>query len=350
MLSGSERLRKKSLDSRARARLQFVSSLHLCSQAGCSSTVQVTLLAIMAAPRGTLRVPCFCSTCKRHPDGFRLQTKQQIVRHMKKTREITAAASTSQPSSTLALRREIGVPSICPGLQKSTILQYLPPRVSFDSEVAVSRRASANSCTSSSGGHQMPSRAPSRVPSRAPSRRSSHTSSQEPSRPFRQPPPPGETFTPSSPDPDPDPWVDIEEGEDTPMLGIPAMQEASCVRMAYLKAVLGNVFGHLSWERASMDLDTSLNMLASAGALPDHPPPVRTLQSARKCLGIDPDAYIIQYALCPLCWVHHSPEELKALESPACATRDCEGQIYTVKNNSRIPTLIHPQVSVIGSL
>ncbi|KAG6808437.1 hypothetical protein H0H87_012936, partial [Tephrocybe sp. NHM501043] len=128
------------------------------------------------------------------------------------------------------------------------------------------------------------------------------------------------------------------------------MNEESCVHIAYLKAVLGNVFGHLSCERAAIDLRASLDMLAAAGALPDEPAPVKTLKSARKRLGIDPDKYIIQHAICPSCWRHHMLEELNALDDPECASPGCKGLIYIMKNSKRIPTLVHPRVSIIQSI
>ena len=120
--------------------------------------------------------------------------------------------------------------------------------------------------------------------------------------------------------------------------------------MAYLQAVMGNVFGKLTWEHATEQLENTLNVLAMAGRLPVYPRPVRTLQSARRRLGIDPDTYIIQYALCMICWKHHTPEQLKDLAGPQCRNRNCTGLIYRVENGARIPLLINPQVSIIGSL
>ncbi|KAF9461452.1 hypothetical protein BDZ94DRAFT_1371533 [Collybia nuda] len=156
-----------------------------------------------------------------------------------------------------------------------------------------------------------------------------------------------EVFIPAGPDPDPDPWVDAEGNEVQP-LGIPAMQEEPYIRLAYLQAVMGNVFGKLTWEHATQQLNNTLDILALADRLPVHPRPVRTLQSARQRLGIDPDQYIIQYSLCPVCWKHHTPQELKDLASPNCSARNCTGKIYTLKDGHRDPVLILPRVSLIG--
>ncbi|RDB30064.1 hypothetical protein Hypma_014106 [Hypsizygus marmoreus] len=128
------------------------------------------------------------------------------------------------------------------------------------------------------------------------------------------------------------------------------MKEESYVRMAYLQAVLGNVYAKLTWKHASLTLWGTLRILGVANALPTQPPPVQMLESARKHLGIEPDAYIIPYAICPVCWKHYTPEQLKHLADPACTAQRCGGQIYDVKDNVRIPVLINPQVSIIGSL
>jgi hypothetical protein len=113
---------------------------------------------------------------------------------------------------------------------------------------------------------------------------------------------------------------------------------------------MGNVFGKLTWEHATQQLENTLDVLQMAGSLPIFPHPVHTLQSARRRLGIDPDAYIIQYALCTMCWKHHTPDQVKDLVTPHCSHQNCMGLIYNVKNDSRVPLLINPQVSIIGSL
>jgi hypothetical protein len=137
-----------------------------------------------------------------------------------------------------------------------------------------------------------------------------------------------------------------EDDSDT----IPVMKEKAYMRLTYLQAVLGNVFGKLTWERATEQLRTTLRILSMAGSLPVAPQPVSTLQSARRRLGIDPDAYIVQYSICPRCSKHYTPLETTNLASANCTNPHCAGSIFTINTGNRVPILINPQVSIIGSL
>ncbi|KAF8968989.1 hypothetical protein BDZ97DRAFT_1915680 [Flammula alnicola] len=78
-------------------------------------------------------------------------------------------------------------------------------------------------------------------------------------------------------------------------------EEPSWIRIAYLQAVLNNVFDGMPVTKSDDNLATTLNALDAAGVVPEYPRPVRTLASAKRRLGIDPDEYIIQYAVCPQC-------------------------------------------------
>ncbi|KAF9056739.1 hypothetical protein BDP27DRAFT_1386299 [Rhodocollybia butyracea] len=125
--------------------------------------------------------------------------------------------------------------------------------------------------------------------------------------------------------------------------------------MAYLNAVLANVYGCVPVLKATDQLNISLDMLEVAGVLPDEPRPVRSLPAAKARLGIDPDQWIVQYAICPQCWKHHHPTELRELERPECTVEGCSGIIYTESTDSKgrtthIPCKINPQVSLIESL
>jgi hypothetical protein len=178
-----------------------------------------------------------------------------------------------------------------------------------------------------------PSQPPSRVPS--------------PARFYQQI---DEVFTSVEPPLIPDPEIDRFQ-VDRPSLAIPAMKEEPYIRLAYLQAVMGNVFGKLTWEMATQTLNNTLDCLAIAGRLPVHPRPVRTLQSARQRLGIDPDLWIIQYAICPVCWKHFTPKEMANLEAPGCLSLNCAGEIYKINNKGkRVANLICPQVSIIECL
>ncbi|KAF8968598.1 hypothetical protein BDZ97DRAFT_1916032 [Flammula alnicola] len=132
-------------------------------------------------------------------------------------------------------------------------------------------------------------------------------------------------------------------------------EEPSCVRIAYLQAVLNNVFEGMPINKTDDNLATTLNALDAAGVLPEHPRPVRTLASAKRRLGIDPDEYIIQYAVCPQCWKHFTPEAMVNLDSPACPIPSCDGVIYeeTTDSKNRVKRRaikIIPQVSLLQSV
>ncbi|GBE82298.1 hypothetical protein SCP_0406820 [Sparassis crispa] len=151
------------------------------------------------------------------------------------------------------------------------------------------------------------------------------------------------------------PGLDRDQDE-LPHISIPAFNEESCIRMAYLHAVMGNTFENLTWKAATQQLNRSLDCLdAQAGELPINPQPARTLATARQRLGIDPDAWIIQYAICPVCWKHHTLNELKELASPDCTVPGCSGKIYVEVLDSsgrtrRDPIKINPQVSIVESI
>ncbi|KAE9387733.1 hypothetical protein BT96DRAFT_837285 [Gymnopus androsaceus JB14] len=157
--------------------------------------------------------------------------------------------------------------------------------------------------------------------------------------------------------------IHIPEGpelniDDDSASGIPptfCLGEPASVRMAYLQAVYNNVANHMPVRATTQSLNMTLDIIEATGTLPDVPAPARTLATAKRRLGIDPDALIIQYAICPKCWKHHTPEQMGALESPKCATLNCSGEIYeefqdSSGNTKRRAIKIMPQVSLIHSL
>ena len=132
-------------------------------------------------------------------------------------------------------------------------------------------------------------------------------------------------------------------------------KEPSHVRIAYLQAVISNVYRNMPVIDTTDNLNIILNAFDAAGVLPDIPRPVRTLVSAKRRLGIDPDQWIVQYAICPRCWKHYSPKELRELTGPGCLAPGCQETIYTEKRDSkgslkRHPITIMPQVSLIQNL
>ncbi|PPQ99854.1 hypothetical protein CVT24_009605 [Panaeolus cyanescens] len=149
------------------------------------------------------------------------------------------------------------------------------------------------------------------------------------------------------------------EAEDLPTLGnAPAFGEQACIRIAYLNAVLGNVYANMSVVQATTVLVGTLDALEAGGILPDHPKPVRTLQSAKRRLGLDADQFITKYVVCPSCWKHYTPHQVSELESPSCTVEDCSGVIYTTSTHSngrvtqikRVPFKVVPATSIIQTL
>ncbi|KAG2346616.1 hypothetical protein BDR05DRAFT_974579 [Suillus weaverae] len=143
--------------------------------------------------------------------------------------------------------------------------------------------------------------------------------------------------------------------EDQPSLVPRAFQERPGVHLAYLNAVVGNVFGNHTVQAAMESLNNQLNCMLVEGILPEHPRPVRHLLSAKCRLGIDPDQWITQYTICSECWKHYTPVQLRELLSPSCTVPDCSGLLYDEHVDAKGKIVwtakkIMPHVSLIGSL
>jgi hypothetical protein len=154
----------------------------------------------------------------------------------------------------------------------------------------------------------------------------------------------------------PDPSRDIEPADTASTVPLAySEQEPSCVRIAYLQAVANNVFGNMSVKQTTDNLNMTLNALDAAGVLPEFPRPVRTLTGAKRRLGIDPDQWIVQYAICSSCWKHHTPKEVLDLATPDCSTPACTGKIYKELPDAkgrlkRYAIKILPQVSLLETI
>ncbi|KAM6493648.1 hypothetical protein JOM56_010009 [Amanita muscaria] len=137
-----------------------------------------------------------------------------------------------------------------------------------------------------------------------------------------------------------------------------ARREPSCIRIAYLQAVYNNVVGNMPVRQTNDNLSMTLAALDAANAFPidpEVPAPATTLATAKRRLGIDPDAWIMNYALCSICWKHFTPHQVSLLRTPNCTTQNCSGIIYKVTTNARgqqkrEPCKIIPQVSLIQNL
>jgi len=150
------------------------------------------------------------------------------------------------------------------------------------------------------------------------------------------------------------PGYDLDE-EDRPDPVPAGLAEHPGVRMAYLQAVIQNVYAHASVVQATEILNSTLDALSTMGPLPLNPRPVRTLESAKRRLGIDADQYITKYAICPICWKHYTPKQITELDGPECLVDDCEGILYEEYHNrkghlKRKPIKLNPYTSVVQTL
>ena len=71
----------------------------------------------------------------------------------------------------------------------------------------------------------------------------------------------------------------------------------------------------------------------------------QTLKTAERRLGVDPDEYIIYYALCSKCWEGSRLNKIDQLNGPHCPKDGCNRQLYTSKTLSngrvkRVPTRV----------
>jgi len=119
--------------------------------------------------------------------------------------------------------------------------------------------------------------------------------------------------------------------------------------------VVGNVYNQFLIQQATDNLNGTLDTLLAAGVLPVYPRPVRTLESAKRRLGIDADQWITQYAICPKCWKHHTPKEMDELPSALCTVPNCDGIIFDEYQDGkgrkkRKLHKINPQTSIIQTL
>ena len=148
---------------------------------------------------------------------------------------------------------------------------------------------------------------------------------------------------------------DEDDCDDGPSLIPRAFAESLAMRMAYLTAIQGNVFNGLASRSADKILKHSLKMLVVANILPAAPKAVRMVKSTHRRLGLDPNEYIIQKAICNICRKVYLPEVFKALSSPSCTVAHCQGLVYVEKEDGkgeikRTPSKILPIVSLICKL
>lgn len=276
----------------------------------------------------TNRYKCSCARCSQHPDRFTYQTRQVITKHAKKyppvlrptgvttnadagANPMNDASGSSSKSEGTDHRERPGIPPQVRDDECDFEFQHMDDQLEHADEQPRGRRAPVQELQDFN-------------------------------------------FRPVA-------WPDVrvpgsdQDQEDRPSLIPRAFQERPGVRLAYLNTVIGNVFGKQSIQAAMDALNNQLNCMLLEGVLPEHPCPVRHLLSAKRRLGIDADQWITQYVICPECWKHFTPAQVKELPSPECTVPDCEGVLYdehTDAKGKRVRTSkkIMPHVSLIGSL
>jgi len=108
----------------------------------------------------------------------------------------------------------------------------------------------------------------------------------------------------------------------------PAIDEHSVIRNAYINIFASAAFGSATHAQCQ---DNLIAQHSTISALEDPHNPIeglesmaRTLSTLERRLGVNPDAHITYFFLCPDCWKQHHPNELAKLESSQCT-------LYTVK-------------------
>jgi len=122
-----------------------------------------------------------------------------------------------------------------------------------------------------------------------------------------------------------------EPPEDVP----PAFDEHPAIYNAYIHVFANASFGSATHAQSQNSLIAHQSTMAT---LEDPNNPIEglenmamTLPTLEQCQGINPDAHIIYFFLCPDCWKRHDPRELSKLTSSQCSQDACTGVLYTVK-------------------
>ncbi|KAG2129521.1 hypothetical protein BD769DRAFT_1627963 [Suillus cothurnatus] len=260
----------------------------------------------------THRYKCSCARCSQHPDGFMYQTRQVITKHAKKY----------------------------PPVLK-------PPGVDTNADAGANSMGDASGPSSESEGtnHQERPEIPPQVREDEYDFEFQHMDNQHAEE---QPQYLAERRAPVQ---------ELQDFNFCPVAWSDVQVPGKCpgVHLAYLNTVIGNVFGKQSIQAATDTLNNQLNCMLLEGVLPEHPCPICHLLSTKCRLGIDADQWITQYAICPECWKHFTPAQLKELPSPECTVPDCQGVLYnehTDVKGKRVQTSkkIMPHVSLIRSL
>ena len=146
-----------------------------------------------------------------------------------------------------------------------------------------------------------------------------------------------------------------EPPQDIPL----AFDEHPAIRNAYIHVFSNAAFGSATHVQSQNSLIAQQSTMIT---LQDPLNPIEglenlalTLPTLERRLGVNLDAHITYFFLCPDCWKWHDPTELSKLTNPQCRQEACSGVLYTVKQmprcaSQRTPTKIMPYCSLKKSI
>lgn len=140
---------------------------------------------------------------------------------------------------------------------------------------------------------------------------------------------------------------DIDDYLATATTSPPAFDEDPTLRNVYIRAFIQHAYHGATHAAVNEYLDSQHKMFVhlvktsglriSESSL-NHM--ARTLPTVERRLGLSTAPYLTYWIVCPLCWTIHHPKKLNSLRSPICASEDCNGLLYSIKGNVRVPSKI----------
>ncbi|KAL6302731.1 hypothetical protein BKA93DRAFT_736195 [Sparassis latifolia] len=317
----------------------------------------------------TRRCNCLFYGCSKTPEGYRVQTKPTATRHEKKDLEV--AARSSQPVQTSRY------PAVTAQVPAARARSALSINEALDGSAPhTSTAASADSAADSDGQVN-------------PADDSGFFSDFEDDHPDANPHSDGNAQQDENPPPQPgdiqaeagvlaphdnEPPPELREvtadasADDAALAALlesdlaPAFRESKAVRLAYLQAVLGNVFGSSTVAAAQDQLNNSLDIIRLCGCFPLLPKPATTLITAKRRLGLAIDDYIERRPICTVCFKYYPAEMIMKMDSPSCMQAGCTGIVYRIKCQldvnsddaddpaKRIPAKVQPYSSIVKAV
>ncbi|KZV63186.1 hypothetical protein PENSPDRAFT_758171 [Peniophora sp. CONT] len=135
--------------------------------------------------------------------------------------------------------------------------------------------------------------------------------------------------------------LDADEPQPLPR----AFAEHPAIRNAYVHAFVLGAFQGGTHDQVKSQLIAQKNSLLDALAHVEDTEDTRklrddlakmamTLRSVEKRLGVDPDRYLVYYALCPTCWQRYPVSELDDLEMNRCTRTGCSAKLFETKRTA----------------